>query len=380
MPALTGIRTVAALAVCLTHAAYWTGHYADDYLGRLLSRFEIGVALFFVLSGYLLFSPWVRALHDARPDRAPRYPAPGRYAWHRARRILPAYWLTVVAVYLVYLVRDDPSDFGQGWSGLWRNLTFTQVYGLGHLHTGLTQMWSMTAEVAYYVVLPLVAWPLARLVCRDRWRPDLLLVCLGGLLLISPLWTVIVHGSDGADPTARMWPPAFASWFVGGMMLAVAGRLLSRWPALPSVAVAAAAFLVTGSAVAGEPTIVPSDAGAALVKHTLYLVVALALIGPLAVGGGEDRWSRLCGSRPMVWFGEISYEFFLVHVMVLELVMDLLGYSVFTGSTAAAFAVTTVIALPVAWALHRVTSPLWRDRGVEAARGASHPDVVTGRG
>ncbi|MGB6125255.1 MAG: hypothetical protein WBG47_07880, partial [Gordonia sp. (in: high G+C Gram-positive bacteria)] len=128
------------------------------------------------------------------------------------------------------------------------------------------------------------------------------------------------------------------------------------------------------------PTIVPSDAGAAIIKHTLYLVVALGLIGPLAVGagklgagefgagelgagklgGGMGGWSAFCGSRPMVWFGEISYEFFLVHVMVLELVMDLLGYSVFTGSTIAAFAVTTAISIPVAWILHRITRPLWR--------------------
>ncbi|MGB3602516.1 MAG: acyltransferase [Gordonia sp. (in: high G+C Gram-positive bacteria)] len=379
VPALTGIRTIAAIAVCLTHAAFWTGHYTDDYLGRLLSRFEVGVAIFFVLSGYLLFAPWVKSLQRAKSG-ASTYPALGRYAWHRARRILPAYWLTVGAVYVIFLFRDDPSDFGQGWSGLLRNLTFTQVYGLGHLHTGLTQMWSMAAEVAYYVALPLVAWLLVHVVCRDRWRPDLLLVGLGALLLVSPLWTVVVHGSEGIDLTARLWPPAFAGWFVGGMILAVLVRLLTSWPAWPSVSVAVVAFLASGAAWAGEPTIVPSDAGAAIIKHTLYLVVALGLIGPLAVGagklgagelgagefgaeklgGGMGGWSAFCGSRPMVWFGEISYEFFLVHVMVLELVMDLLGYSVFTGSTIAAFAVTTAISIPVAWILHRITRPLWR--------------------
>lgn len=361
VPALTGVRTVAALSVCLTHAAYWTGHYTDDYVGRLLSRFEVGVALFFVLSGYLLFAPWVRALQETQSGAPAEYPGLRRYTWHRVRRIVPAYWVTVLAVYAIFLVRTDTSDFGQGWSDLLRNLTFTQVYGLGHLHTGLTQMWSMAAEVAYYIALPLVAWPIAHLVCRDRWRPDLLLVCLGGMLLVSPLWTVVVHGSDGVEPTARMWPPAFASWFVGGMVLAVLARTVTRWPAIPSVAVAVGAFLISGGAVAGEPTIVPADAGATVVKHTLYLVVALGLVGPLAIGPGDDAWSRVCGSRPMVWFGEISYEFFLVHVMVLEFTMDLLGYSVFTGSTLAAFVVTSVISVPVAWSLHRLTAPLWRD-------------------
>lgn len=366
VPALTGIRTVAALAVCLTHAAYWTGHYTDDYLGRLLSRFEVGVALFFVLSGFLLFSPWVRALHDARADAPTRYPAVGRYAWHRARRIVPAYWLTVIAVYGIFLFRTDTSEFGQGWSGLLRNLTFTQVYGLGHLHTGLTQMWSMAAEVAYYVALPAVAWLIAHVVCRGCWRPDLLLVCLGALLLISPVWTVVTHGSAGIDFTARLWPPAFAGWFVGGMILAVLARLVTTWPVLGSVGAALVAFLISGAAIAGEPTIVPLETGAALVKHTLYLVVAVGLIAPLTIGAGAagDWWSRFCGSRPMVWFGEISYDFFLVHVMVLELVMDLLGYPVFTGSTVTAFAVTTALSVPVAWVLHRITAPLWRNSPV----------------
>ncbi len=308
-----------------------------------------------MLSGFLLFSPWVRALRDERHD----YPPLGRYAWHRARRILPAYVITVCAVYLIFLVRDDTSPLGQGWSGLVRNLTLTQVYGFGHLHTGLTQMWSLAAEVVYYVMLPIIAWPLARFVCRDRWRPDLLFVVLGGLMLISPIWTFGVH-ADGVDLTARLWAPAFAFWFIGGMLLAVCAHTIRSWPALPSLAVAVVAFLLSTGEFSGEPTIVPDDPSAALVKHTLYLVTAVALIGPLAIGGG-DLWSRFCGSAPMVWFGEISYEFFLVHVMVLELVMDLLGYRVFTGSTFLAFATTTAISVPVAWVLHLLTRPLWRD-------------------
>ncbi|MGO3328378.1 acyltransferase family protein [Gordonia sp. (in: high G+C Gram-positive bacteria)] len=353
-PALTGIRTVAALTVCLTHAAFWTGHYTDDYVGRLFARFEVGVTIFFVLSGYLLFSPWVRSLQAEAGD----HPRLRRYAWHRVRRIVPAYVITVAAVYLIFMFRTDSSDLGHGWSGLVRNLTLTQVYGFGHLHTGLTQMWSLAAEIAYYIALPLISWPLARYVCRDRWRPDLLIAVLGGLLLLSPIWTMVTH-DDGVDPTARLWAPTFAIWFVAGMLLAVIGRLVRSWPTAPSVAVAVVAFALSAGAFAGEPTIVPNDAGAAVGKHLLYAVVAVGLIGPL-VGGSPSRWSRLCGSRPMVWFGEISYEFFLVHVMVLELVMDLLGYQIFTGSVAVAFLVTTAISVPIAWLLHRATSPLWR--------------------
>ena len=58
---LTGIRAVAALLVVLTHAAYTTGRYTHGFEGLVYSRMEIGVPIFFVLSGFLLFGPWVRS-------------------------------------------------------------------------------------------------------------------------------------------------------------------------------------------------------------------------------------------------------------------------------------------------------------------------------
>ncbi len=58
---LTGLRAVAALLIMGTHAAYGTGQLANGYLGALYARLEIGVPIFFVLSGFLLFRPWVRA-------------------------------------------------------------------------------------------------------------------------------------------------------------------------------------------------------------------------------------------------------------------------------------------------------------------------------
>ncbi len=83
---LTGIRAVAALLVMLTHAAYTTGNYTYGYVGLMYSRMEIGVPIFFVLSGFLLFGPWVKALESGGPS-----PSVRRYAWHRVRRIMPAY-------------------------------------------------------------------------------------------------------------------------------------------------------------------------------------------------------------------------------------------------------------------------------------------------
>ncbi|NMO03844.1 acyltransferase [Gordonia sp. TBRC 11910] len=364
---LTGIRAFAAFAVLVTHAAYWTGHYSDDYPGRLWARAEVGVAIFFVLSGYLLFRPWVRSA--TQPSAA--LPSSTTYFIHRARRILPAYWLTVIVVYLVYAMRDhagpslarwlptDPATYGTGWGGFVRNMTLTQVYGFGHLHAGLTQMWSLAAEVVYYLMLPPLAWLLVVVVSRrsptSGWRPDLLIAGLAAVMLVSPIWTFAVAIGSGADTTARLWAPAFVAWFAAGMMLAVCRDLIRRWPAWPSVSIAVVLFAVSASTIAGGPTIIPDTAPQTVVKHLLYLLISVALIGPLTVAD-DTAWSRLCGSRPVAWLGEISYEIFLVHVIVLECVMAAFRYRTFGGdSVLVVVAVTALASIPPAWALHRLT-------------------------
>ena len=172
--ALTGVRAVAALLVVGTHAAYTTGKYAQGYVGLLYSRMEIGVPIFFALSGFLLFRPWVAAVSTGAPD-----PSVRRYAWHRVRRIMPAYVVTVLAAYLLYHFHEAGPNPGHTWNGLFRNLTLTQLYTDNYLfswlHQGLTQMWSLAVEVAFYVALPVLAYLLMVVLCRRQWRPGLLL-------------------------------------------------------------------------------------------------------------------------------------------------------------------------------------------------------------
>ncbi|HEY5840090.1 MAG TPA: acyltransferase, partial [Mycobacterium sp.] len=214
---LTGIRAVAALLVVLTHAAYTTGKYPQGYVGLVYSRAEMGVPIFFVLSGFLLFSPWVTAAAQAHGP-----PSVRRYAWHRVRRIMPAYAVTVVLAYLLYHFRLGGPNPGHTWEGLLRNLTLTQIYTdeymYSFLHQGLTQMWSLAVEVAFYVALPFMAYLLLVVLCRRRWRPGRLLVGLLGLALISPAWLILVHTTDWLPDGARLWLPSYLTWFVGGMV------------------------------------------------------------------------------------------------------------------------------------------------------------------
>jgi peptidoglycan/LPS O-acetylase OafA/YrhL len=351
---LTGIRAVAALLVVGTHAAYTTGKYTHGYWGLVGSRMEIGVPIFFVLSGFLLFRPWVKSGATGGPP-----PSLSRYAWHRVRRIMPAYVITVLIAYVLYHFREAGPNPGHSWTGLVRNLTLTQIYTDGYLgkylHQGLTQMWSLAVEAAFYVVLPLLAYVLLVLIPRRRWQPKLVVGALAAMALISPAWLVLVHTDHWFPDGARLWLPTYLAWFLGGMMLTVLQRIGVRCYAFMAVPLAIICYFIVSTPIAGAPTTSPATLSEALYKTCFYAVIAVLAVAPLALGN-QGLYSRLLASRPMVWLGEISYEIFLIHLVTMEFAMDyVVRAHVYTGSMLYLFIATLALTIPLSWLLHRFT-------------------------
>ncbi|CAN5856338.1 acyltransferase [soil metagenome] len=351
---LTGMRAVAALLVVGTHAAFGTGVLTHGYLGLMMARLEIGVSIFFVLSGYLLFRPWVRSAADGVPA-----PSVSRYGRHRIRRIMPAYVVTVLAAYLLYQFHFATPNPGHTWMGLLRHLTLTQIYSdhylTTQLHQGLTQMWSLAVEAAFYVALPLLAYLLLKVLCRGQWRPGVLLAGLAGLAAFSLAWQLIYLVTHWLPSSAGMWLPGHLLYFVGGMALAALQVMGVRchWSAVIPLAVVG--FLIVSTPIAGE-MLVPIQPWQPLVKAVFYALIATLTVAPLALGD-DGAYARLLGSRPMVWLGEISYEVFLLHVVVMEIVMSsVLRWPIFTGSPVGLFAMTLVLTVPLAWLLHRLST------------------------
>ncbi|OBJ04593.1 acyltransferase [Mycobacterium alsense] len=351
---LTGIRAVAALLVVGTHAAYTTGKYVHGYWGLAGARMEIGVPIFFVLSGYLLFRPWVKSSATGGPP-----PSLSRYAWHRVRRIMPAYVVTVLFAYVLYHFREAGPNPGHSWLGLVRNLTLTQIYCNGYLgkylHQGLTQMWSLAVEAAFYVSLPLLAYVLLVLISRRRWQPKLVLAALAGMALISPAWLVLVHTDHFFPDGARLWLPTYLCWFLAGMALTVLQAMGVRCYAFMAIPLAVICYFIVSTPIAGAPTTSPATMSQAVVKTMFYAVIAALAVAPLALGD-RGLYSRLLASRPMVWLGEISYEIFLIHLITMEFAMVyVVRAHVYTGPMLYLFVATLVITIPLAWLLHRFT-------------------------
>ncbi len=321
--------------MCLTHAAFWGGDFTPDVWGAAYARLETAVPVFFALSGYLLVRPWVRARGapgGARPDVR-------RYAVARAWRILPAYWVVVTVVYLIFLWRPDVTDSGHGWGGYLRHMAFVQVYGVGHVHTGLTQLWSMCVEAAFYLLLPLLGLWLLR-ARRPAAVPAV-------MVAVSVAWLVPAIATEVFGRTARSWPPSYAAAFAAGIAVAlIVDRVrLRRWPLLGAAATAYGVLLT--------PLAGPIDLSLPTPAQGVTKFLLEALIGGLLVAAFATGPPGVLGSRPMVWLGTISYEFFLIHVMVMEVVvLDLFGWSLFTGSTWPIALVTTAITIVLSWGLH----------------------------
>ncbi|GAA2117700.1 acyltransferase [Nocardioides bigeumensis] len=335
-PVLDTLRAVGALAVLTTHTAFQSGDYlGHGYLGTLLSRLDIGVAIFFVLSGFLLSRSYLARAALRRP------PQPvGRYALKRLLRIYPVYAVTVVLALLLIPENDGAS------AGDWlRSLLLLDTYASARLPQGLTQMWSLGVEVAFYALLPLLM-----LVAVGRGGPLRPLRVVGLLMLltaVSAAWVLdIGHRMDELVAGAPLtWLPAFLTWFSVGIGFALAHVVLQQRPGPPRAALALrdlgrmpgacwamalGLLLVAATPVAGPALLFVSTPSEALTKNLLYAFVAGLLVLP-GVFAGPGAFSQVLSWPPLRHLGHISYSIFCLHLPVLHLVMGLTGYPLFGG-------------------------------------------------
>ena len=244
--------------------------------GRLFGRFDLAVAVFFALSGFLLWRGHAAAARGLRP-----VPPTGHYLRSRIVRIMPGYLVAVVVI--LTLLPDAKADLT-----VWlANLTLTQIYVPLTLTAGLTQMWSLSVEVAS--TSRCRSWRCGATGAGARADPGVIaaaaIVSLGWGVL-SPL--LPVEPPYGVNPLN--WPPAFLSWFAAGMLLAEltvspvgwVHRLARRRVVMAVIAVAA--FLVAASPLAGPEGLTPGTVGQFIVKTAMGAIVAGALLAPAGAG------------------------------------------------------------------------------------------------
>jgi hypothetical protein len=329
------MRACAAVGVVITHVAFQTGH-TSGLTGRLFGRFDLAVAVFFALSGFLLWRGHAAAARGLR-----RAPPTGHYLRSRFVRIMPGYLVAVVVI--LTLLPDAGSPSLTVWLA---NLTLTQIYVPLTLSAGLTQMWSLAVEVSFYVALPVLALLARRLPVAAR------VPVIAAVAAASWGWALLpLHAPFGVNPLN--WPPAFFSWFAAGMLLAEwtvspigwQHRLARRRVLMAAVAVVA--FLVAASPLGGPEGLIPGSVGQFMVKTSMGAVVAAALLGPLALDR-PDTAHRFLASTPMVTLGRWSYGVFVWHLAALAMVFPIIGEFPFNGHMPVVLVLTVIIGFAIA--------------------------------
>lgn len=310
--ALDGLRAIAALSVVVYHAWLYTlpvvTASARDAVGDyVLHELRLGLVLFFVLSGYLLYGPWVRSARTGG-----RRPSTRGYAIRRAARILPAYWVAIVgSIVLLWPHGDSPGVRLPPADGLWRFGVFAQNFWTDTLLKLDAPTWTLAVEATFYLVLPLLG--VLALVGRRRVgviAAPLLFFALGFA------YNYILSGRSGVAPPLSKVLPAYAPYFALGMLAAVAayGRTFARgamW-----ALIGAGCVLVIGDAVwAAEHATHGSTARSLRIWRDVPAAAGFALV-MLGVGAAVQA-PRLLLTRFMTWVGELSYGVYLWHVPLL---------------------------------------------------------------
>jgi peptidoglycan/LPS O-acetylase OafA/YrhL len=379
---LDGLRAVAAVLVVLTHVGFLTGAVTFGVVGRLLGRGDLGVSIFFALSGFLLYAAMQR-----EQDRTGRV-AVGAYYARRAVRVLPAFWLGLAVVCLV--VRP-------GVGASLANLTLTQIYVPDALLPGYTQTWSLATEVSFYLVLPFVFLALRRLAQSRSGLPRLTHSRWGRstdtIPLLAASWVVGVACAaafglveiDGQALAGR-WLPAHWSSFALGMVLAeIRARPTSRPHQLAAtlatypgtcLTLAGAAYVLATTTVAGPLTLGPIAGVQLAGKEVLGTLVTLGLMLPLLFGVQNRGYAQLLSSPPARYLGRISYGIFLWHLPVFEAIYAVTGIDYFTGGAIALLALGLPVTVGIAAASERfLERPLlaWVHQRTRSASGGAPP-------
>jgi peptidoglycan/LPS O-acetylase OafA/YrhL len=357
------LRAIAALMVLVSHAVLLGPSEHSGLLAKETPRLGVGVWIFFAASGYLIAGPFLRALLEGR-----QLPPVRRYALRRAVRILPAYWVALAAILLLV----SGSALAHWWQVPVHALL---IQGLvpGELKSFFLVAWSLGVEAIFYVLVPLGAWAVVRLV-RGRPVPlDRLVVGILGLWSVGIVFSIALaiavpfHAGRPLPGGVQVLDLVGSlANFCPGMLVFLAVTAgedhASRWwrryvavasRPLPTLAVAALLLLAA--------TQLPFQTShlATAVQWPLLGVASGLVLATFVHGGWTRRMARVLAPVGLISYGVYLWHWVIVSVLVHNDVHVLSG----SGSVATVVRVALLVGLtlPIAalsWLL--IERPLLR--------------------
>lgn len=369
LDSLTSLRVIFMVLVFIVHGSFEIVFKSYDwslnYLDAVGTSGQTAVSYFFVLSGFVLTWSW-RERDTART-----------FWCRRLVRVFPNH-ITALAFTLVLVAffTQLPALFP-----LLTQLLLVQAWvpSPEFIDIGNTPTWSLSADIAFYALFPLLL-PLVR-----RVRPERLWYVAGGVAVLIVLVPVIAHALPDTPPKPLWHTSESRYWFVYffpvtrmlecvlGMLMArivITGRWVGLRP-LPAGVLLVAAYAITQQ--------LPY-----LYRYAALMAVPVALLtASLAVADVAGRRTYLTG-RIMSRLGELTFAFYLLHQPVLKYGHLMLGYTLDGGEpkgeswgTAGGLAFlvgTFAVSLALAWVLNvcveRPAVRRWSRRRTPAADSA----------
>ena len=365
-PCFDAFRFIGMTMVLLVHAAFatrpWVEANLPEWVQSLLQRMDVGVAMFFTLSGFLLFRPFItRQLAGRAPGKT------STFLRRRSLRVFPGYWFALIFVVVV---------LGQ-MLGTLKNafLFFTLLFpfatqdlalggGPGHEgHYAIPQAWSLTAEFVFYFMLPLIAFLMYRYASKRSSVSQVrvaLWVC-GGLYLFGQMFRLyFLVAQPSWERVAVIWAPNWVDFFAIGMAMAVFSaredlgiappKFLRHLGDHPWHSWAGAGVVVLIFATFSPPH-TPGVFGAEYwFRWWLFGVFSFFVLAPAMFGDQQaTRARRFLASKPLVLLGTVSLGFYLFHLAFLGKSQEWLGVGSFGGTLPEVFAITFVCSVAMAF-------------------------------
>ena len=313
--ALDTIRAIATLMIVAYHI-FFSQNYTDSHasgLGAFTRRLDVGVALFFTLSGYLLFRPFVVALFANS-----ELPNIKTFYLKRATRIFPGYWVALITLALIDAIQIPNA------SVFIRKFFLIQSWRSLEVFTGIVQSWTLSVEICFYFLLPLISLFFSSLIRDKSTHTKVQIIGFGLLFLFVLSWLYrILQISDNT------WFPANLDTLVLGMFIAFfveipestkrvgwIKEILSKFSPLLALLSFICWFL---SACIGLPVELKNGSLVIeLLGHFLYAISAFIFMIPFCLQNRQSRLVRLFSLRPLAWIGKISYGIYIWHMLFLQ--------------------------------------------------------------
>lgn len=290
IPSLDGLRAISIGLVLIGHLSGTQNFPLSERVGGIFALGELGVRVFFIISGFLITRLLLQELGSKQHINLPKF------YFRRTFRIFPAYYFFILALLLLEaarLIALHPGD-------IWHALTYTSNYHPGR-SWNVGHTWSLGVEEQFYLL-----WPAVLLIAgarRGLWAAASLIV-LCPLIRLS-LWHFFPETQSGIGHRFETIADALAV----GCVLAGARDWLHGRIAYRKM-LASKLFLLVPVAVFCANLLHDRPRLHFLFGYTV-MNVGVALCIDWCVTNYSGNIGRFLNLRPLVFLGVLSYSIYL---------------------------------------------------------------------